>query len=121
MIAMTETAEIDPNVPDRQLLQDIADYDAADSLGWLHELHLDPQAPMLHLSAEDLMDDGEDSACDYRISADKIRASFTALTEDSRVKLCCAAEIIDGGLGYGCLDDVDAVLQHACYGRIIFA
>lgn len=110
---------IDPSISDREILRAIAELEADQSLSWLHDLQMDPRTERLVIRAEDIT--CEDAARSFEISPETIRNAFEQLTQDPRIELCCQDEIADGGPGWGCLDDVNALLQTACYGRVFFA
>lgn len=55
----------------------------------------------------------------YPLTAGKIREAFKIASEKG-YHLCCAEAITSDQLGYGCAQDLDIILQTACYGEIVF-
>jgi len=55
----------------------------------------------------------------YELSAQQIKDAF-ATAKQKRYHLCCEADIADEQLGLGCAQDLDIILQVACYDELVF-
>lgn len=66
-------------------------------------------------------DDGDNETTkEYTLSAAQFKDAFTA-AKAGKFHLCCEQDIAEEQLGLGCAQDLDIILQTACYKDVIFA
>lgn len=107
---------------DHSLLQDIEEFYFGD-LPWFHGASLvQTEPPLLKVTLTDPEsdDDSNEETKTYELSAAQVHGAFTKAQEYG-YDLCCAEEIVSEQLGYGCAQDLDVILQTACYGELVFA
>lgn len=90
-------------------------------LPWYHGTELTKDNARVRVTLTDPEEDeGDDETTKvYELTATQIKEAFTTAGSKS-YHLCCAEEIRDEQLGLGCAQDLDIILQTACYGELVF-
>lgn len=104
------------------ILEDVDDFYFGGCLPWFHGTRISGTGAKVIVTLTDPdEDDGDDeTAKDYELSARHIRNAF-AKAEKQGYHLCCLDEIVNEQLGCGCAQDLDIILQTACYGELVFS
>jgi hypothetical protein len=106
----------------QSILEEVDEFYFGGVIPWYHgtELVSEDGSLRLNVSLTDPEDDTNAVVVTYGpFSAARMRGSFLALVEQGQ-PLCCVQDILEEGIGYGCAQDLDLILQHVCYGEIIF-
>lgn len=105
--------------PARSVLTDLDEFYFG-YLPWLHSRQLnDDRSRITVVMSNPAEDDLTDTITCELSAADVKNAVTTAMQSGSY--LCCLSDIVSDQLGAGCAQDLDIILQTACYGRIAFA
>lgn len=100
------------------VLQDVDEFYFGGALPWFHGTELIPADSKIRVHLDDPeQDEGISKA--YDLTATQIKNAFQAAKLNG-YRLCCVDDIQNERLGYGCVQDLDIILQTACYGRLIF-
>lgn len=89
------------------------------SLSWYHGSERDTHDPSRTNVTLDDPDEDEGVTKVYPLTADQIREAFKT-AKDKGYHLCYAEDITTEQLGYGCAQDLDIIVQTACYGELVF-
>lgn len=91
-------------------------------LPWYHGSKYNEAGDRLIVTMTDPDEDGGDNETTktYELSAQNIKDAFTAAKQKG-YGLCCKTDIEDEQLGLGCAQDLDIILQMACYKELTFA
>lgn len=89
---------------------------------WFHGTKLVEDGTRIQVTMTDLDEDEGDNEIVkvYELSAQNIKDAFTE-AKQGRFHLCCASEIENEQLGYGCAQDLNIIVQTACYGKVELA
>lgn len=101
------------------ILEDVDDFYFGGVLPWYHSAELTTDGARVIVRLGDPEADDEGQTKTYELSAAQIKKAFTAALE-KKYSLCCAGEIATEQLGLGCAQDLDIILQTACYGELVF-
>lgn len=63
--------------------------------------------------------DDESTTKEYRVNATGLHNAFTEAKKRGYY-LCCKEDITQEGLGFGCAQDLEIIVQTACYGELVF-
>lgn len=91
-------------------------------LPWLHQISRDDAdtSKLLVTMTDPDEDEGDNETTKvYELSAAQIKQAFTTAKEKG-CNLCCKSDIEAEQLGYGCAEDLDLILQTACFGEAVF-
>lgn len=106
--------------PAASVLADVEEFYTGGVLPWFHGVRFNDDRTGVLVTLSD--PDGENLDAEtrtYELSASQIKDAFvTAKTQGYH--LCCAEDIFAEQLGLGCIQDLDMILQTACYGEPIF-
>lgn len=106
--------------PSESILEDVEEFYFG-YLPWFHgSTYNDDRTRVLVTMTDPDQDEGENETTKvYELSAQNIKDAFTAATQKG-YGLCCKADITQEQLGYGCAQDLDIILQMACYKELVF-
>jgi hypothetical protein len=101
------------------VLQDVEEFYFGGALPWYHGSKLTEDGSHVIVTMEDPEADDESETKDYELSAAQIKEAFREAKQKG-YNLCCAADIESEQLGFGCVQDLDIILQTACYRELVF-
>lgn len=101
------------------ILQDVDEFYFGGTLPWYHGSKLTEDGSRVRVTMDDPESDDESRTKDYELSAAQIKEAFREAKQKG-YNLCCAADIESEQLGFGCAQDLDIILQTACYGELVF-
>lgn len=89
---------------------------------WFHGTKLVEDGTRIQVTMTDPDEDEGDNETTktYELSAQNIKDAFAAAKQKG-YGLCCKTDIEDEQLGLGCAQDLDIILQMACYKELTFA
>lgn len=106
--------------PAESILTDVEEFYFGGVVPWFHGAKRNEDGSRVLVTLSDPEGDDLDETKEYELSASRIKDAFvTANTQGYH--LCCAEDIFTEQLGYGCAQDLDIILQTACYGELVFA
>lgn len=73
----------------------------------------------LEITLSDPDADDESTTKEYLVSANQLKEAF-AKAKERGYHLCCERDIVEEGIGLGCAQDLDIIVQTACYGELVF-
>lgn len=88
-------------------------------LPWHHGAKRKGSDIVITMTDSELDEDDNEIIKEYTLSAQQLRDAF----ETARKKgyyLCCKEDVIKEGIGFGCAQDFDIIIQTACYGELVF-
>lgn len=103
--------------PAASILEDVEDFYFG-SLPWMGRRKIADDGKTIVVRMHDPEED-EGVTKVYPLTADQIREAFKT-AKDKGYHLCCAEDITTEQLGYGCAQDLDIIVQTACYGELVF-
>ena len=101
------------------ILQDVDEFYFGGALSWYHGTELTKDGSRVRVTLNDPESDDESQTKDYELSATRIKEAYHEAKQKG-YHLCCAAAIESEQLGFGCVQDLDIILQMACYGELVF-
>lgn len=101
------------------VLHDVDEFYFGGSVPWYHGTELVEDGSRVRVTMSDPESDDESETKEYVLSAVQIKDAYLEAKRRG-YRLCCAADIESEQLGYGCAQDLDVVLQTACYGELVF-
>ncbi|MFF1880252.1 hypothetical protein ACFVVC_02120 [Pseudarthrobacter sp. NPDC058196] len=101
------------------VLQDVDEFYFGGALPWYHGSKLTEDGSRVLVTLDDPEADDESQTKDYELSASQIKEAFRK-AKGKGYNLCCTADIESEQLGFGCVQDLDIILQTACYGELVF-
>lgn len=101
------------------VLRDVDEFYVGGVLPWFHGTELTDDGSRVRVELADPESDDESRTKAYELSAAQIKEAFRT-TKARGYHLCCVDDIQSEQLGDGCVQDLDIVLQTACYGELVF-
>lgn len=98
---------------DDQILKDVDEFYFGGYIPWLHSITREDDALIISMD-----NPSTDEATEYRVTAPMLRAATDNAYDVAY--MCCKSDIRDDGLGYGCAQDLDAIIQIACFGELVY-
>lgn len=100
------------------ILDDVVEFYFGGTIPWIIRRHRDGSRIDITMWNPDGDEIGDPKV--YSLTGGDIKKAYFS-AKSSGAYLCCARDIENEGLGYGCAQDLDVVLQTATYGKVIFA
>lgn len=88
-------------------------------LPWHHGAKRKNSGIVITMTDSELDEDDNEIIKEYTLSAQQLRNAFEAALKKGYY-LCCKEEVVEEGIGFGCAQDFDIIIQTACYGELVF-
>ena len=101
------------------VLEDVDEFFFGGCTPWIEAISLDAPRSRLRVTIWDPDAEEGTSTRVVELSANQIKEAYQE-AKRREYRLCCARTIESDELGAGCAQDLDIVIQTACFGRLVY-